>query len=432
MPRKAQELGSLQIAQIAKPGLHAVGGVAGLCLQIEPTGARSWILRTLIAGKRRHMGLGGFPDVKLTDARRLARVAREEIDRGHDPVEARRAAKAKLLAEAGRLLTFEQACKDYIAAHEQTWKHPAHRRAWTYTLLEIACPGIDCGETGRAAGLGKIAVGDIETGHVLNLLRPLWATKTETAQRTRQRCEAVLNAAKAAGAIRSSAWTNPFRWKGHLDALLAKPRKLAPIQHHKALPADQVPGFVEALRAREGAAARALEWILLTASRSSEARGAKWAELDLEAKVWTVPSQRMKGSKEHRVPLSGAATDLLGKLPRVAGSELVFPGPMGKPITDVAVSRLCGDLSGDQCVPHGWRSTFRDWAGDRTNYPRDLCEAALAHVVGGVEGAYRRSDAVERRRPMMEDWAAFLAKPDEENSAPSSNVTSLHGERRSA
>lgn len=434
MPRKAKELGSLQVAQIAEPGLHAVGGVAGLCLQVDAAGAKSWLLRTMIAGRRRHMGLGGFPDVKLADARRLAREAREEIDKGNDPVEGRRAAKAKLLAEAGRLLTFEQACRDYLAAHVKTWTHPAHARGWTYTLLELACAGSDCGEAGKSIGLAKLAVGDVETTHVLNMLRPLWATKTETATRTRQRCEAVLNAAKAAGAIRSPGWTNPFRWKGHLDALLAKPRKLAPVQHHPALSVDAASAFVAALRKREGTAAAALEWIILTATRSNEARGALWGEVDLEAKVWTVPAARMKGRREHRIPLSDAAVTLAKRLPRQTGSDLLFPGPKGKPISDVAVSSLCGSLSGDRCVPHGWRSTFRDWAGDRTSYPRDICEAALSHVVGGVEGAYRRGDAVERRRPMMQDWAGFLAKPVEVKPAfgPNSNVTGLHSKRRSA
>jgi len=388
------------------------------------------VLRVTVAGKRREMGLGGFPDVKLAYARRLARDAREAISKGRDPVEERRAAKAKLLAEAGRLLTFEQACRDYLAAHEKTWKHPAHAQARKHTLLTIACNGMDCGVAGKAVGLGKLAVGDIETTHVLNLLRPLWATKTETAQRTRQRCEAVLSAAKAAGAIRAPGWHNPFRWKGHLDALLAKPRKLAPIQHQKALPAADAGGFVAALRERKGSAARALEWVVLTACRSNEVRGARWSEVDTAAKLWRVPAARMKGGKPHTVPLSDAAITLLNALPRVGGSDLLFPGPTGKPLSDVAVSKLCGDLSGSRCVPHGWRSTFRDWAGDATSYPREVAEAALAHVVGGVEGAYRRGDAVERRRPLMQDWAKFLAKPPaKKTDGAGDNVRALHGAR---
>jgi integrase len=430
MPKKAEELGALQVAAVTEPGLHAVGGVAGLCLQVESTGARSWVLRVMVAGKRREMGLGGFPDVKLADARRLAREAREAIAQGRDPVEERRAAKARLLAEAGRTLTFEQACRDYINAHEKTWTHPAHAQAWKHTLLAIACKGMDCGDAGTAVGLGRLSVGDIETAHALNLLRPIWATKTETAQRTRQRCEAVLSAARVSGAIRAPGWENPFKWRGHLDASLAKPRKLAPIQHHRALPARDVAGFVAALRQRKGSAARALEWIILTACRSNEARGARWSEIDLEAKVWTVPPVRMKAGKEHRVPLSGAAVTLLNALPRLAGCDLLFPGPSGKPLSDVAVSKLCGDLSGLRCVPHGWRSTFRDWAGDATSYPRDIAEAALAHVVGGVEGAYRRGDAVERRRPLMEDWANFISRtPTAAPNARENKVQSLYAAR---
>jgi integrase len=406
MPRKAEELGALAVAAINEPGRHAVGGVAGLCLQVLPADAdkaagRSWVLRVMIAGKRKEIGLGGFPDVPLKDARAKAREFREAIDKGLDPAEERKAAKARLLAEAGRLLTFEQAAKDYLAAHEREWTGKAHRRQWFYMLEELAVPVI-----------GKMAVGDIETTHALGLLRPLWSEKTETAQRLRARCESVLNAAKAAGAIRDGSWGNPFRWRGHLDGLLAKPSKLAPVVHHKALPSEDMSGFMAALRQRDGTAARTLEFMVLCAVRSGEARGATWAELDLNTKVWTIPKARMKADREHRVPLSQAAVALLNKLPRIGGCELVFAGPSGKPISDVAVSKLCRDLTGGRGVPHGVaRSTFRDWAGDCTSYPRDLCEAALAHKVGGTEGAYRRSDAVERRRPLMADWAKFLAKP---------------------
>jgi integrase len=413
MPRKAEELGALHVAAITTPGLHAVGGVAGLCLQVEPTGGRSWVLRVMIAGKRRFMGLGGFPDVKLADARRLAREAREAISRGADPIDERRAAKARLLAEAGRLLTFEQATKDYLAAHEAEWTGKANRRQWFYMLEKLAVPVI-----------GKMAVGDIETTHALALLRPLWADKTETAQRLRAKCEAVLNAAKASGAIRGP-WENPFRWRGHLAGLLARPSKVAPVVHHKALPIAEASGFMAALRPRKGSAARALEWLILTACRSGEARDARWSEVDLAAKVWTIPAKRMKAGKEHRVPLSDAAVSLLNALPRVAGSDLLFPSPTGKALSDVVVSKLCGELSGGRAVPHGWRSTFRDWSADATSHPRDLCEAALAHVVGGTEGAYRRGDAVERRRPLMADWAKFVAKPPAKPAEGGGNVRHL-------
>lgn len=417
MPRKAEELGSLQVAAIKSPGLHAVGGVAGLCLQVEPSGGRSWVLRTMIAGKRRFMGLGGFPDVKLADARRLARDAREAISKGADPIEERRAAKARLLADAGRLVTFEAAAKDYLAAHHAEWTGKANRRQWYYMLEDLAVPAI-----------GKLAVGDIETTHALSLLRPLWSEKTETAQRLRAKCEAVLNAAKASGAIRGP-WENPFRWRGHLAGLLARPSKVAPVVHHKALPVAKVAAFMQNLRQVEGLGARALEFAILCASRSGEVRGATWAEIDLAAKLWTIPAARMKSKREHRVPLSDAAIELLNKLPRIAGGDLVFPSSTGKPLSDMTLSAVTRRME-VQAVPHGIaRSTFRDWAGDHTSYPRDLCEAALAHVVGGAEGAYRRGDAAERRRPLMADWATFLAKPPAK-SDKDDNVRELRAARR--
>jgi integrase len=431
MPRKADELGALQIAQIAGPGLHAVGGVAGLALQVEPSGARSWVLRARIAGKRRMMGLGGYPDVKLADARRLAREAREAIDRGQDPIEDRKAAKARLLAEAGRLLTFEAAAKDYIATHEASWKNQAHRQAWRHTLLTLACEGRDYGEAGQSVGIGKLAVGDITVEHALALLRPIWSTTTETGVRTRQRVEQVLNAAKAAGAIRTQGWSNPFAWKGHLDKLLPPPQKVAPLEHHPALPPQEAPSFMAALRQREGLSAKALELIILTGGRSGEIRGAVWDEFDLVAKVWTVPGARMKAGQEHVVPLSEAALKVLGAIPRIAGTHLLFPGATGNQLSDVAVSKLCKslckELGGGKCVPHGWRSTFRDWVGDFTHYPDKLAEFAVAHTVGGTEGAYRRRRAIERRRPMMADWARFLAEPFK--AQEEGNVLELHAAR---
>jgi integrase len=356
--------------------------------------------------------------VKLTDARTRARDLRKAIDEGRDPVEERRAARAKLLAEAGRLLTFEQAAKDYLAAHEAEWTGKANRRQWFYMLEELAVPVI-----------GKLAVGDIETAHALALLRPLWAEKTETAQRLRAKCEAVLNAAKASGAIRG-AWENPFRWRGHLAGLLARPSKVAPVVHHRALPVAEVSAFMHRLRNVGGMGARALEFAILCASRSGEVRGATWAEIDLAAKLWTIPQKRMKAKREHRIPLSDAAVDLLNNLPHVAGSEFVFPSTSGKPLSDMTLSAVTRRMGVD-AVPHGIaRSTFRDWAGDHTSYPRDLCEAALAHTLAGTEAAYRRSDGVERRRPMMQDWAKFLAKPPAKKGAgEADNVRALRGAR---
>lgn len=410
MGRKAEELGPLKVSQIKSPGLHAVGGVSGLYLQVLPTGGRSWVLRAMVGGKRRDMGLGGFPDVPLADARRKARDAREAIEKGMDPIEERRAAKAALVAGAGRVVTFEQAAKDYLAAHEKAWKNPKHAAAWSHTLKAYAYPVI-----------GKLAVGDIETTHVLNVLRPIWGEKTESAKRLRGRIEQILDAAKATGVIKSP-WENPARWRGHLDKLLAPPRKLAPVVHHKALPVEEIGAFMARLRKLDGIGARALEFAILTAARSGEVRGATWPEIDLQGKVWTIPKERMKAGREHRVPLPPEAVELLEKLPRVGGSEFVFPSASGTPLSDMTLSAVCRRME-VLAVPHGFRSTFRDWCGEHTNFPREVAEAALAHTVGDeVEKAYRRGDALEKRRRLMEAWAKYLGRPAP---APASNVTPI-------
>jgi integrase len=416
MPKKAKELGPLEVRALTKtPGMHAVGGVAGLHLVVskpldedgDRSSAASWVLRVMIGGKRRDLGLGGFPDVPLADARRKAREDREAIAKGQNPAEERRKAKAALLAHAGRLLTFKQAAEDYLAAHEKGWRNPKHRAAWSHTLEAYAFPV-----------LGKLACADIDTPHVLSVLRPLWGgggdggtkPRVETGKRLRQRIEAILDSAKAAGAIKSP-WENPARWSGHLDQLLAKPRKLAPIIHRKALPIDAAPTFMVRLAGVEGMGARALAFAIYTAARSGEVRGATWAEIDLDAKVWTVPGLRTKQGREHRVPLSDAAVELLNKLPRLAGCELVFPSATDSPLSDMTLSAVCRRLN-VPAVPHGFRSTFRDWCGERTAFPREVAEAALGHSVGNeVEAAYRRGDALERRRKLMDAWARFLAKP---------------------
>ncbi|WP_374453616.1 tyrosine-type recombinase/integrase [Phenylobacterium sp.] len=426
MPKKAKELGPLEVRARAKvPGMHAVGGVAGLHLAVSrlPDGetdrapAASWVLRVMIGGKRHDLGLGGFPDVPLADARRKAREDREAIAKGQNPAEDRRKAKAALLAEAGRLMTFKQAAELYIAAHEKGWRNPKHRAAWRHTLETFAYPA-----------LGQLACADISTPHILAVLRPLWGIgdgvakpRVETGKRLRQRIEVILDSAKAAGAIKSP-WENPARWGGHLDQLLAKPRKLAPVIHHKALPIDAAPAFMAQLETVEGMGARALAFAIYTAARSGEVRGATWAEIDLDAKVWTVPRTRTKQGREHRVPLSPAAVELLNNIPREADCPLVFPSAGGKPLSDMALSAVCRRMKA-AAVPHGFRSTFRDWCGERTAFAREVAEAALGHSVGNeVEAAYRRGDALEKRRKLMEAWAGFLSRPA---AAKAGNVTPI-------
>jgi len=410
MPRKAKELGDMAVRKLAQPGVYFVGGVPGLALQVLPTGAKTWVLRAVIGGKRREMGLGGYPSVTLAGAREKARAAREKIDAGVDPIAERKAAKSALLASAAAAITFEEAAAQYVAAHESSWANDKHRAQWTSTLKTYAYPVI-----------GKLAPGDVQLAHVLKILEPIWATKTETAKRLRGRIEQVLDAAHTRGQI-TGPWQNPARWRGHLDKLLAKPSRVAKVEHHRALAVGEVGAFMARLRKQEGQGAKALEFAILTAARSGEVRGATWAEIDLAAKVWTIPAERMKAGKEHRVPLSAAALELLNALPRMAGTDLVFPASRGGPLSDMTLSAVLRRMKVD-AVPHGFRSAFRDWAAERTAYPNEVCEAALAHAVGNkVEAAYRRGDLFEKRSRLMADWAAFLAKVE-----PQGNVVGIRG-----
>lgn len=396
MPKLAKELGALAVGRLTIPGLHFVGGVSGLALQVTPSGARSWTLRATIGGKRRDMGLGNFPSVTLARARELARDARELIRQGVDPIERAQAAQSALRASMVAALTFRECADAYITAHAATWKSDKHRQQWRNTLAQHAYPV-----------LGELLVRDVKLAQVLAVLEPLWLTTNETAVRLRGRMELVLDWAAARG-LRDG--LNPARWRGHLDKLLAKPSKVNQREHHAALPVVAVGAFMRQLRAAEGTGARALEFVILTAARSGEVRGATWAEIDRDAKTWTVPAARMKAGKEHRVPLSADALALLESLPRLAGTELLFPAPRGGLLSDMTLTAVLRRLE-VPAVPHGFRSTFRDWAAERTNYPRDAAEMALAHTIGDkVEAAYRRGDLFDKRVRMMDDWAKFLRR----------------------
>lgn len=415
MPRKAEELSPVEVRRLKTPGMHFVGGVAGLALQVLPprkgadnreTQARTWVLRVTIGNKRRDMGLGGFPDVGLGAARDAARVAREKIRNGIDPIAEARAAKSALAAQQAATITFKEAAKKYIAAHEAGWKNPKHAAQWAATLEAYAYPKI-----------GALAVGDIDLPHVMDVLEPIWKTKTETASRLRGRVEAILSWATTRGYRHG---LNPARWRGHLDTQLDRPSKLKTVKPRDALPVMEVGAFMKSLRAANGMGARALEFTILTATRSGEARGATWAEIDLTANVWTIPASRMKSNKIHRVPLSPVAKALLEALPRIAGTDFVFPAANGGMLSDMTLSAVLRRMD-VAAVPHGFRSTFRDWAAEWTSYPNEVCEMALAHTIrSDVEAAYRRGDLFDKRTRLMNDWAAFLAIVQ-----PKGNVTPI-------
>ena len=379
------------------PGLHSVGVIAGLHLQIQPSGTRSWLLRVKVGDKRRDIGLGAFPEVTLAQAREKARQARDLIGTGIDPVQQAREQQSALKAAQAKELTFKDAALAYIEAHEGGWRNTKHGQQWRNTLEQYAYPVI-----------GSMQVRHVEMAHVLKVLEPIWREKTETASRLRGRLESVLDWAKGRG-YRSG--DNAAAWKGNLDAQLARPEKIAKVEHHAALAWTDMGAFMPKLRAAQGMGARALEFVILTAARSGEVRGATWPEIDLAAKVWTVPAARMKAGKEHRVPLSPAAIKLLKALPRIDDNDLVFPAPRGGQLSDMTLTAVLRRMK-VEAVPHGFRSTFRDWSAEATSYPNHVCEMALAHVVGNaVEAAYRRGDLFEKRRRLMDEWATFINTP---------------------
>lgn len=417
MPKVASELTALDVKRLAHPGgkrnrLYSVGGVPGLHLQITPGGGRSWVLRAKVGTLRRDIGLGGFPGVTLSQARDKARDARAKIEGGVDPVEERKAVKAALIAAQRRGLTFDKATEKCLAAKLDAFKNPKHRQQWENTLATYASPE-----------LGKMLVQDITTQDVLRVLQPHWIDKTETASRLRGRIEAVLSWATVAG---HRTGDNPARWAGNLKELLPAPSKVATDGNHPALALDDAERWFAALQTRDGFGARALEFLTLTASRSQEVRGACWDEIDIDKALWVIPGARMKMGKEHRVPLPARALALLNALPRLEGNPLVFPAARGGQLSDMTLSATMKRMheaeiangwpgfidrtSKRPAVPHGLRSTFRDWVAERTTYPGDMAEVALAHrISNSVEASYRRGDMIEKRRRMMADWGSFVA-----------------------
>ncbi|MFO7582918.1 tyrosine-type recombinase/integrase [Guyparkeria sp.] len=413
MPRVAKELSAAEVRRLTRPGFHAVGGVSGLLLQVKEAGGRSWVLRARVAGKRRAFGLGSFPEVSLSLARDRAREMREQLRQGIDPAGERKKARDRLIAERLSRMTFSDAVTRYHKSKAVEFKSAKHRRDWISSLERYAVPKI-----------GGLSVSEIELPHVLKVLEPIWTEKTETATRVRQRLESVLSWATVSGYRTGE---NPARWRGNLEAVLPKPGKVRKVQSFAALPWQRVGEFVKALRGREGTGARALEFLILTASRSGEVRGATWAEIDLEAKLWTIPGERMKAGKPHRVPLSDAAARLLADLPRTG--DLVFAAPRGGMLSDMGITSVIRRMhstsikaggegytdpnqDGATITAHGFRSAFKDWARSRTSFADEVSELALAHVsTDATRAAYARDELLPQRSRLMDEWAAFCAAP---------------------
>lgn len=379
------KLSAKQVENLKAPGRYSDGG--NLYLLITPSGAKRWLFLYRWRGRLREMGLGGVTKVSLAKAREKAAEARQSLGEGKDPLDEKRALEA--------IPTFGEMADQYIADHAPNWRSAKHKAQWAMTLTEYAAP------------IRPMRVDAITTEDVLRVLRPLWQSRPETASRLRGRIEAVLDAARARG-FRSD--QNPAVWKGHLSHLLGRQQKLNR-GHHAAMPFAEVPGFMSMLRANDCISARALEFAILTAARTGEAIGATWSEIDLAARVWSIPAGRMKAGRPHRVPLSDDAATLLEKLGPGSPEAFLFPGGRARPLSNMAMQMLLRGMQPGFTV-HGFRSTFRDWAGEATSFPREVAELALAHVVGDqTEQAYRRGDALERRREMMEAWARFCGAP---------------------
>lgn len=392
---RANKLSAMQVQKtLTEPGLYGDG--AGLWLKVTASGSKSWIFRYAFGGRERWTGLGPYPEVSLADAREAAADYRKKVRAGIDPLDEKQERLAAARAARAKSVTFDWCRDKYIDAHKAGWKNTKHADQWQNTLEAYASPII-----------GKLSVDQIDTAHVMRVLEPIWAEKAETASRLRGRIESVLDWATAR---KYRAGENPARWKGHLDSLLPHRSRVAKVKHHAALPWLDMAPFMVQLREQEGVGARALEFAILTAARSGEVRGMKWGEVDMKAGIWIVPDGRMKAGKEHRVPLSEAALRILQlrkNEQEPAADTLVFPGRKdGKPLSDMSLTAVLKRMERANLTAHGFRSSFRDWAAEATNYPRDMAEMALAHTVGDkVEAAYRRGDMFEKRRRMMADWS---------------------------
>jgi len=406
MAHTVGKLTALKVARAQQPGMYHDGH--GLYLQVTERG-RSWIYRYMLNGRAREMGLGPLALYGLSEARAVAQDARRLRHQGIDPIEARRAAHAQTQLDAAKAVTFKQCAERYIASHRAGWRNPKHAEQWESSLRRFAFPVI-----------GALSVQAIDTALVMKVIEPIWEEKTETASRVRGRIESILSWAKARGYRTGE---NPARWRDHLNNLLPERSRVRKGEHYAAMPYDDLPSFLIELCKKQGIDARALEFTILTAARVSEVVGARWSEISGD--VWTIPAERMKGGKSHRVSLSRRAMELLEALPH--NGDLIFPGPkFGRALNINAPRNLLVGM-GHRVTVHGFRSSFRDWAAERTNFPSEVAEMALAHLVGSkVEQAYRRGDMFEKRRRLMDAWAKFCTSLPED---AQNEVISLHVSR---
>jgi integrase len=400
VPRPMHKLSQVQIGRAMKRQCSLNDG-GGLYFVSRPPNGASWIFRFSRHGKDRWMGIGQYPTVKLGDARARATDARRLLIDDVDPIENRRQQRAQTKLQLVRQMTFAQCAALYITSHKTAWRNAKHSAQWDATLKTYAYPLI-----------GSLPVAAVDTSLVMKVLQPIWSAKPETASRLRGRIEAILNWATVSE-FRTG--LNPARWRGHLDNLLPARSKIAKVEHHAALPYADVPAFVVKLRQQEGMAARAMEFLVLTAGRTGEVIGARWPEINFREQLWTIPAERMKASKEHRVPLSPRAVEILEAI-RPGPSEadgFVFPGNKPKkPLSNMAFLMLLRRMERVGMTAHGLRSSFRDWCAERTNFPSEVAEMALAHAVGSkVEAAYRRGDLYGKRQQLMDHWATFCASP---------------------
>ena len=389
------------------PGLHPDG--SGLYLQVTNGNGRSWVYRYSLHNKEHRLGLGSAKAISLKRARELASEARRLRAERIDPLQQRREIRDAQLIEQAKSITFKQCAESYIAAHEAGWRNAKHRQQWQSSLSTYAFPVI-----------GGLTVESIDTGLVLKCLEPIWREKTETASRVRGRIELILDYAKARNYRNGE---NPARWRGHLDNLLPRPEKVSKVEHHAALNYRQIGEFMADLRRRDSTSARCLEFLILTAARTGEVIGATWNEVDLAARIWTIPANRMKGNREHRIPLSDRAVEIVRLMQQRRENDFIFAGMRGGGLSNMTLLAMLRVL-GRNVTSHGFRSTFRDWAAEQTNFPREVAELALAHAIESkVEAAYRRGDLFEKHRRLMDAWSAFCSKPGQSTG----NVTSLRG-----